>query len=481
MLFESLPNEILLEIMDALVGEAHRASLSRCSKHLYNIVISGLYSIFIATGIDMLKLFLRTITRNPDLAALVSSVDLRYFDDYSRKDDRNSDHIGARPGYVLYLAENSYKLAPSLKEASSLLLSAVEAKGPISKTATSLAMQHLSVWYLTQLSLSVLPQLKKALLPNLKDHLHPKVKKSIPGTMNMNDFFSIAYEPRQEYNDSVYGPFARRIATIQIDPDWQEGPMISLHNLFIKEADELKSMMQFFTLPSLRTFTMKYLRVSNNISRPIYPTNSTLLRLDIANCNIPSWYLVDFLKSLDLLETFAYEEPWPCYGVSDDNLVCFSDLFEGLSHLKHRLKRLRVFLGNHVQRSTDFSELHDFVALQEFEIGVSTLLSGTEDAMPPHLELQSGRIFPFALVLLRLNCSGIDAKVLESMLQPIQSLAREMKEHTPNLKIVHLRDFPGYKFHSSTSPSTYRVFESHPWLAKLSAECQANAITLTVA
>ncbi|KAF7855397.1 hypothetical protein EAF04_010140 [Stromatinia cepivora] len=481
MLFESLPNEILLDIMNALVGKAHWASLSRCSKHLYKIVISGLYRTFIATGMEMLKLFLRTITRNPDLAALVASVDLTYFDDYSRKDDRNSGHIGTRPGHVLYLAENSYQLAPSLKESRGRLVLAVEAKGPNSEIATSLAMQHMSFWYLAQLSLSVLPQSKKVLLPNLKDHLHPNVKRSITGTMIMNDIFSIAYEPRQEYNDSVYGSFTRRIATIQIDPDWQEGPMISLHNLFIKGADELKSMMQFFTLPSLRTFTMKCLRVSNNISRSIYPTNSTLLRLNITNCNIPSLYLIDFLKSLDLLETFAYEEPWPCYGVSDDDLVCFSDLFEGLSHLKHRLKRLRIFLGNHVQRSTNFSELYDFAALQQFEIGVSTLLSGTEDAMPPHLGLQSGRVFPFTLVSLILNCSGIDVKVLESMLQPIQSLAKEMKEHTPNLNVVHLKNFPGHKFHSSTNPLTYRVFESHPWLAKLSVECQANAITLTIA
>lgn len=76
--------------------------------------------------------------------------------------------------------------------------------------------------------------------------------------MNINSFFSIACELQQEQNDSIHGTFTRQKATTQIDPDWQE-PYDFTTQLIHKDADEFKSMMRFFTLPSLGIFVMKYL------------------------------------------------------------------------------------------------------------------------------------------------------------------------------------------------------------------------------
>ncbi|TGO63862.1 hypothetical protein BCON_0010g00270 [Botryotinia convoluta] len=383
---ESLPNEILGEIIQKLMEEHYSSvyshptlSLNRCSRHLYKASISSLYRDVIITGPEILDLFTKTIATRWELAILVYSLDLTYFDDHHGPYDRDTERIC----YLVEPVDHTDEHVPPCvliriiwdmwgyidrKHGDTACL---EHKNPwhdcLLEAMIYSRKKKKSFWHLTALSISLLSGLEKLSLP------------SFAAPQARLDFRSFCYavlvasKPETRYK-------------------LPKGPMSALHNLTLEGSYESGSIQIFLQLSVLQTLTLRFLIIPSRPSRPSRPNyvkfieNWTLLRLNITATNISSGFLIPFLKSLNVLETFNFDaHPWQLYGEEDEYNIDFGKIIKGLSHLKHTLRDLRVVLGTHVQRSSDFSVLRDFSALTTLEISVWTILPATKNTMSPIL------------------------------------------------------------------------------------------------
>ncbi|KAF7924855.1 hypothetical protein EAE99_006332 [Botrytis elliptica] len=327
----------------------------------------------------MLDLFIKTIANRWELAILVYSLDLTYFDDHHGPYDRDTericyfvepvDHTDEHvPPYVLiriiwdmwgYIDckhRDTACLGPKKPWHDCLLEAMIYSK-----------KKKKSFWHLTALSLSLLPGLEKISFPSFA-----------------------APQARLDFRSFCYA------ALVASQPETRnglsKGPMSALHNLTLEGSYESGSIQIFLQLSMLQTLTLRFLTIPRRPSRPNrsnyakFMENWTLLRLNITATNISSRYLIPFLKSLNVLETLHFDaHPWQLYGEEDEYNIDFGKIIEGLSHLKHTLRDLRVILGTHAQRSSDFSVLRDFSTLTVLEISVWTFLPATNVAMSPIL------------------------------------------------------------------------------------------------
>ncbi|KAF7882373.1 uncharacterized protein EAF02_005736 [Botrytis sinoallii] len=458
---ESLPNEILGEIIQKLMEEHYSnvysnptLSLNRCSRHLYKASISSLYRDVIITGPEMLDLFMKTIANRWELAILVYSLDLTYFDDHHGPYDRDTEQIC----YFVESVDHTDEHVPPCV----LIRIIWDMWGYIDcKHGNTACLGPKKPWH-DSLSLRLLPRLEKISFPSFA-----------------------APQARLDSRSFCYA------ALVASQPETRnersKGPMSALHNLTLEGSYESGLIQIFLQLSMLQTLTLRFLIIPRRPSRPNrsnyakFMENWTLLRLNITATNISSRYLIPFLKSLKVLETLHFDaHPWQLCGEEDEYNIDFGKIIEGLSHLKHTLRDLRVILGTHAQRSSDFSVLRDFSALTVLEISVWTFLPATNVAMSPILGSALNHVFPHKLQLLKLNCRGTAVCSLKSMIQPMKRLVEEMKDGTTSLKELHLKYFPGHDYHSFASHTECGLYQRHPFLAELSAECQENGITLKV-
>lgn len=454
MSLEGLPNEILDCIIRSLMEEQYRnpdkyphptLALTKCSKRLYMIGIRSLYKSVVATNYQMLRLFIKTIITCPKLAILVSCVNLCYYDtDPGRWSPEKPNGIRDWRGlHTVVLGINEADMPEFL------------ARNPPLENVARYLSRNPSSWSLVSLSITLLPSLKELYIP----------------------------EVNTEGNDiSLYPqPF---IATPWNGTQPQNGSFIAVNNLFIKRVYGLRSMMHILSLPYLQTITVQSLITLEFWSNRTGLDNSTLLQLNITNGKsnnrlsigyVPSRRLIMLLTRLKALETFRYEEPWPRYGDSGDGMVFFSDIIGGISHLKHCFKDLTLFLGNHVQRSGDFLILDDFVKLEHFEIGVSSLLQGMKNGTFSVVGPKSSHTFPYTVKTLGMNCRDIN----EFMWEPIQKLV-EMMASSGTLRVIELKYLPGHVSHSFASHSECGILERYPWLAELCVKCLEHGVNLRI-
>ncbi|KAF7899019.1 uncharacterized protein EAF01_008232 [Botrytis porri] len=439
MSLSELSNELLVKILVCLESDSlkrdHNGNLHKwllplttCSKHLSELATPRLYCTFLAKDPKTVKLFVKTIAANEELASMV-----RYVSAISG----NYLIPRIREQFDEWICTENYQSFEFLG------LNQTDLQTLFSKKQPAI---NFGVWAAQDLSFWALMALTLCLAPNL-----------IGLYLRLPVFEE--WEPGCELDRFCY--FFDRIAAINETHSSYEVPLRNL--LFVdfcgvdmeRQLMDFDCMIKIIALPSLRKFACDNTFV-DYVEDPINETDSetledlTLPKIPKLNSLILQWnwiprrYLAALLSSCTNLRHFNFHVDME---FKKDVNAFIADTIKSLIHLNNRLEILGLRFTNwnpESYRGSDLSPLRDFKVLKLLYIDGSALIPSAGDHKDSEDKGSSkfllANAIPSSLLYLGVDCSGLTNSELNVIIKQVQGLVIA-KRRASSLKMVHLRYF----------------------------------------
>ncbi|TGO64629.1 hypothetical protein BCON_0006g00310 [Botryotinia convoluta] len=431
------PNEILAKIMLCLESDSlkrdHNGTVNKwllplttCSKHLSKLATPGLYRTFLAKDSKTVKLFLKTIAANENLASLVQ-------------------YMSAFPGsYLVPQIRKQFDewiCIENDKGFEFLRLNHTELQILFSKDQPP---RNFGVWAAEDLSFWALMAFTLCLVPNLTGiYLRLPVLEE--------------WEPGCELER--FCDFFGRIAAIDKTHSSNVVPLRNLWFIYFCGVDmgrqlmDFDCMMKIIVLPSLKKFScdntfVDYVADQTNGTHPetsedlTLPTIPNLHSLALQWNWIPRRYLAALLSSCTNLRHFSFRIDMQY----EQNVNAFiADTIKSLIHLNNRLEMLGLKFTNwnpESYRGSDLSPLRHFKVLKLLYVDGSALIprAGNYKDSKDMDSSNLANAVPSSLLYLGVDCSNLTNSELNVIIKQVQGLVIDKRGAT-SLKIVHLHHF----------------------------------------